>query len=259
ALDAEDELRESDQGVSFFGFVDEILVPARQERLRELIFEVRKLELLVEHEHGLEMLRHMMPRLTAEADQVMRTVQRLSASIRRFLDAREAGERQQVSKLISEIRQLAGRCADEPPAAFEIEFEHRCKIASPAARDFWSPTPRIEASRLSEMDSSESERDSAFETFAKMQRLDWDRMRDAVKRLTRGEEMVSLPRLLAQFPPRSGAVEVLGYLQIAKDDDHLVLPDKTDEIILPPGETYEGKRLLRVPRVIFRPATVAAS
>ncbi|MGI9303699.1 MAG: DUF3375 family protein, partial [Gammaproteobacteria bacterium] len=29
ALDAEDELRESDQGVSFFGFVDEILVPAR--------------------------------------------------------------------------------------------------------------------------------------------------------------------------------------------------------------------------------------
>jgi len=245
ALDAEDELRDSDQGVSFAGFQKEILVPERQERLRRLISEVRSIELIADQKEGLETLRHMMPRLTAEADQVMQTMRRLSASIRRFLDAREAGERREVSRLIGDIRTLARRCADEPPDGFAVEMDDRVGINTMAAREFWSAAPVVEGAALREADTDEAARESAFSDFARMRRLDWERMRDSIRRLTHREDSITLPRLLEEHPPESGAVEVLGYLQIAKDDGHLIIEETTDEIVV-------GDRKLTLPRVVFR-------
>jgi len=248
ALDAEDDLRESDQGISFAGFQKEILVPERQEKLRQLIAEVRTLELVADQKPGLEILRQMMPRLTAEAEQVMQTMRRLSASIRRFLDAREAGERREISRLIGDIRSLARECAAaEPPAGPVAEVDERVEIGHMAVREFWSAAPVIEATRLHESDTDDSEgaRATAFADFAKMRRLDWDRMRDSIRRLTSREESVSLPRLLDENPPESGAVEVLGYLQIAKDDGHLIIEETTDQIRV-------GDRQLTLPRVVFR-------
>jgi len=245
ALDAEDELRQSDQGISFVGFQREILVPERQEQIRRLIAEVRDLELVADQQKGLEALRRMMPSLTAEADQVMETMRRLSTSIRRFLDSREAGDRRRISRFIGEIRTLARRCADDPPDGFYVELDDRVEIGTMAAREFWSSPPRIEAVVLSEGESDEEERESAFSDFAQMRRLNWQRMRESIERLTRREMSVSLPRLLEEHPAESGAVEVLGYLQIAKDDGHLVIEEDTDEIIV-------GDRLLRLPRVVFQ-------
>ncbi len=253
ALDAEDTLSESDQGISFGGFVEEILVPERQEKLRQLISEVRQVELLAEHEKGMELLRSMMPRLTGEANEVMQTIRRLTASIRRFLDAREAGERRQVNKLIGEIRQLARNCADDPPDEFFIEIEHRPAIASPASREFWSTPPQMESVSLTIEEASETQRNAAFADFAKLRRLDWERMRRAIAALVQREGSVSLPKLLEHHPPRSGAIEVLGYLQIAKDDGHIVVDDLTDAVVLPAGDGTK-KRLLKVPKVVFQEA-----
>lgn len=251
ALDAEEQLQQSDQGISFAGFQREILVPEQQEKLRELIAEVKNLDLLSDHEKGMEELNGMMPRLTDEANQVMQTMRRLSSSIRRFLDAREAGDRRQVSQMIVEIRNLARDCEGEPPPGFFIEIEDRPDIGNMPARDFWSPPPNIEVEPLSETNVAEGNRADAFSEFAKMQRLDWERMRHTVERLTQRDEVVSLPRLLEEFPPRTGAVEVLGYIQIAKDDDHVVIEDKTDEVVLA-GEEGLATRILRVPKVVFR-------
>lgn len=245
ALDAEEELRESDQGVSFAGFQSEILVPERQERLRQLIADVRGLELIADQRSGLDALRQMMPSLTAEADQVMQTMRRLSASIRRFLDAREAGDRRQVSRLIGDIRTLARQCASDPPEGFSVELDDRVEINPMAAREFWSAAPVVEASVLREAEDDDEARQNAFSDFARMRRLDWEKMRDTIRRLTRREESVSLPRLLEDHPPESGAVEVLGYLQIAKDYGHLIIEEATDEIVA-------SNRKLTLPRVVFR-------
>jgi hypothetical protein len=79
-----------------------------------------------------------------------------------------------------------------------------------------------------------------------MQRLDWGAMRASVDELTAREPSVSLPRLLELHPPRSGVVEVLGYVQIASDDDHVVIEEESDLVLVPESCT------LAIPRVLFR-------
>ena len=80
ALDAEDVLKEEDQGVSFHEFVRFILSPSQQDKFQAIIQQLMRIEELAEQVDGLETIRRMIPMLLAEAEQVMRTNQRLSAT-----------------------------------------------------------------------------------------------------------------------------------------------------------------------------------
>jgi hypothetical protein len=247
-LDAESLLKESDQGRTFYGFVNLILSPGRQEKLRQLVDEIHQVPDLAGCEEGLEMLRHMMPALTAEAEQVMQTNQRLSASIRRLLDGRVADERRKIALTMDEILNLARQNRNHPPEENEIdlEIEDAIRIFSCFSRTFWTPAAEVEAVALATDEASAEDVDEAFDLFAGMQRLDWGAMRQAIGQMTERETSNSLPRLLEAHPPRSGVVEVLGYVQIASDDDHVLIEEETDSVLVPDA------CLLQIPRVIFR-------
>jgi hypothetical protein len=247
-LDAETVLKESDQGRTFYGFVNLILSPGRQEALRQVVEDVHRVEALAECTDGLEMLRQMMPALTAEAEQVMQTNQRLSASIRRLLDGRIADERRKVALTIDEILTLARQHRNHPPEpdAVDVEVDDALEIFSCFSRTFWSPAAEVDAVALAPDQVSAADVDAAFDLFAGMQRLDWGAMRASVDELTAREPSVSLPRLLELHPPRSGVVEVLGYVQIASDDDHVVIEEESDLVLVPESCT------LAIPRVLFR-------
>jgi hypothetical protein len=109
ALDAEDLLKQEDQGVSFYEFVKLILSPSQTERLEKVIQQVRKIPELMQQQEGMETVRNMITLLQNEAEKVMRTNQRLSATLRRLLDARA-------------FRRAAARCQI---AAGDSVFGHR--------------------------------------------------------------------------------------------------------------------------------------
>jgi len=255
-LDAETVLKDSDQGKSFYGFVNLILSPERQNSLRQLVEEVRRLEQLQPCAEAVETLRHLMPLLTAEAEQVMQTSQRLSASVRRFLDGRLADDRRQVGVIIEEILGMARQNRDAPPSDDEVQLEldSDFKVFSPWSRPFWAPSAEVEAVSLTEAEASEDEVGEAFELLAQMQRLDWQAMRERIRNLTQRDHSVTLPKLLQCHPPQSGAVEVLAYVQIAQDDDHVIIDEESDDILLPANEDDLAPRMLRVPRVVFQAA-----
>tara|TARA_R110002096_G_scaffold114770_11_gene248848 strand:+ start:938 stop:2404 length:1467 start_codon:yes stop_codon:yes gene_type:complete len=252
-LDEEDALRESDAGVSFYEFRNQFFNPQHQDYVRELIDEVRRIAALGANEQGKEALRQMMPALTAQANQVMRTVQRLSGTIRRFLDTQVAAERRKLTELIGEIQALVVANADQPPGEeFSIEVEIKPEFQTPMSREMWSEPPTINRLSVSDATGSTELADAEFDLFVQMRRLDWSDMRSKIRHLTQRDEAASLPRLLQENPPKSGAVEVLAYVQIAQDDGHIVKPDEQEEVELPPGELFHGKRILTIPRVIFR-------
>jgi len=251
-LDAESVLKESDQGRSFYGFVHLVLSPARQEELRQLIARLHGIEALRSQEDDFETLRTMIPALTAEAEQIMQTIQRLSASIARLLDGRIADERRQVALTMDELLKQACQARNHPPEDAELEIDTGFKVFSPFSRIFWSPAPAIETVALQEDEVEEAEMDEAFDLLAQMRRLDWQAMKETIREATSAEASVSLPRLLQAHPPRSGAVEVLAYVQIAEDGNHLVDPCESDDIPLPHTGRSSPGRTLRVPRVIFR-------
>lgn len=251
ALDAEDVLKSEDQGVSFHEFVRLILSPAHQEKFESIIDQVLRLEELAEQSDSLETVRRMLPTLLAEAKKVMRTNQRLSTTLRRLLDARSARERQRVAQLLREIRGLAAAAAGAPPReSVGLEVETGVDLHWPMARSFWSASPRFASVNLAEHAVDDDRRREVFRALARFERLDWPMMRRRVRAAVSRHGSATLRGVLGEYPPTAGVVEVLGYLQIARDDGHLLRRDAVEEILLPPGPS--GRALaLTVPLVTF--------
>jgi hypothetical protein len=193
----------------------------------------------------------MVTLLQTEADKVMRTNQRLSATLRRLLDARAHAERQQVARLLREIRGYAAALAANPPHDVELELELEAGIESPFRRTFWVEPLHFEAMDLTDYEVDENSRREAFQRLAAMHRLDWREMRHRIKQLVDVNGVATLRELLQIHPPESGVIEVLGYVQIACDDGHLVNPSVTQEVLVPATTSEESSVLITVPLVTF--------
>jgi Protein of unknown function (DUF3375) len=252
ALDAEDVLKEEDQGVSFYEFVKLILSPTQTEKLERIIREVRRLPELMDQQDGLETVRHMVTMLQAEAEKVMRTNQRLSTTLRRLLDARAHSERRRVAQLLREIRSLAVSLSPEPPRdTVGIDVEVDLDIESPFRRTFWSEPARFETMDLTDFEADEDDRLAAFRRLASMNRLDWRTMRGRIREIIRQKSAPTLGELLDEHPPDGGVIEVLGYLQIARDDGHLVNPEAHESVVVQPTSNGGRPIELAIPLVTF--------
>jgi hypothetical protein len=250
ALDAEDLLKREDQGVSFYEFVRFILSPAQQDKLQATLAQLGRIGDLAEHPEGLETFRRMIPLLLAEAEKVMRTNQQLSATLRRLLAARGRPDVQRVGRLCRDILGLAASRSGRKRPTIGVEVETRAAIASPFARAFWSEPPRFAFAELMEA-GAEIRRTEAVHLFAQLRRLDWRRMRGTIEEAVGRHGTLTLGELLRESPPQAGAVEVLGYVQIAHDEGHIVSPAAEEEIVLPPAGPATRAHVLTVPLVRF--------
>jgi hypothetical protein len=252
ALDSEDVLKQDDQGVSFHEFVRFILSPTQQEKLQSLIMDLVRIKDIASQHEGLTTVRRMVPLLLAEAEKVMRTNQRLTATLRRLLDARSASERKRLALLLQEIRAHAASMASDPPQ-LGIEVDTGISLSSPFSRTFWSRPAEFEAMDLTEHQVDEDTRRQMFHLLAQMHRLDWKTMRDQVRRLVNEHGSATLRQIAETFPPTAGIVELLGYLQIAQDDGHLISKDESEEILLRAGTDSDRKLKVMVPLTYFMP------
>jgi hypothetical protein len=97
---------------------------------------------------------------------------------------------------------------------------------------------------------------AAFRNLAGLQRLDWEAMRENVANMLRETSRIPLPELLIAHPPSAGAVEVLGYVQIAHDDGRHIDKQVTETIRLHPLADCavpgaDDSELFEVPHVVF--------
>ena len=252
ALDAEDVLKKKDQGVSFNEFVKLILSPVKTKQLEQIIQGIRVIPELDQQQEGIEVVRGMITLLQNEADKVMRTNQRLSTTLRRLLDPQAHAERQRITQLLKEIRQLAVTQSTDPPEKLVgVDIEVKLHIQSPFRRTFWVEPVQIESVELADFEVDEGDRLSTFQQLAAMQRLDWHSMKDRVQEMTSFNNTLTLSELLETFPPESGAIEVLGYIQIAQDEGHSVSMDEFEQVVIPPINEIDQWVELRIPLVTF--------
>ncbi len=138
ALDAEEGLKGEDQGISFDEFARLILSPSKQEHVEQIIERVIEIETLAGDREGLRRLRDMVPALTAEARKVLRTYQSLSSTLRRLLDRDVRSERQRLTQVLSDIRGLAVKLADDPnrSQALRFDVETDLEVSLPLERPY---------------------------------------------------------------------------------------------------------------------------
>ena len=249
-------MKHDDQGVSFQEFYRFIASPERQDKLQAIIAELSRIDELAQQRDGLVTVRRMVPSLLADAEKVLRTNQRLSATLRRLLDTRAASDRQRVARVLADIRNLATQLA--PRAPFEgvvVMVDEGVDIATPFSRTFWAPSATFEGSStvLAELLVDDARRLEAFRQLALLHRLDWKAMRGHVESIARRDGSATLHQIIKEHPPKAGVVELLGYLQIARDDGHVVSQEHEEEIVLHPDVPTGVARRVIVPMIIFLP------
>lgn len=260
AMDAEDALRTDDQGVSFYEFFRLIQSTEQQRQLRAIIVQLNQIHELAEQTEGLKAVRRMMPQLMSEAAKVTQTERRLSSTLRRLLDAQAHHERQRVAELLREIRGLAAAMSHQPPVDdVAIELDDTISLYSPVSRQFWTEPSEFESIDLTEQVADDDRREDLFRDFAKLHRIDFRAMRSLIQDSIRERGRVSLVELLDQAPPQSGVMDVLGYIQIATDDGHVIDHELSEEVVIPSGMDSQRTLIVTVPRIVFIAKDAAAN
>ncbi|QEG02780.1 hypothetical protein Mal15_69010 [Stieleria maiorica] len=260
ALDAEDLIKQQDEGVSFDAFVAFLFAPQAQAKLRETIAEVTHLDALTGERAAIQHIRAMVPSLLAEADNVLRQTGRLSQTLRRLLDDQSAGHRKRTAEVLREIRTLASRLkhhvaqSDQPPPdEIGLKVETTIGLGNPFARPFWTPPQVFETTpetRVVDMETAQRE----ARKLAGLKRLEWDRMREVIAHATGKSPSIRLSQLLKTRPLKVGIIELVGWIQIAHEDGHRIDRDATEEIHVTAEDVITGQTRplrVRVPVVTF--------
>jgi len=250
ALDAENRLKEEDQGASFDAFVKLILSQSRQDELESLIRSLDEIIELQQQQDGKLRIRNMVGNLTAEAEKVLDTTRRLSAVLRRLLDSRTSSMRQRLATVLREIQSAATGQA-ESPSGIGLDVFTDLELSNVYQRTFWEAPLEFESVWLANDEQSVADQQRAFMQLAAMQRLDWDSMRQNISSAIRNGRRTTLGELIEEFPPSAGSIELLGYIQLAHDDGHEVDEHQTETVSIVVDKTSGEVQSFEIPQVVF--------
>ena len=244
-LDAQEQLRESSQGQSFYAFWDFLLAPERRKEFAELIELAYALPALADDLRNDVFLRRLQFSLRTEGSKVVASNERLVAQLRRVLDARQSAERREVGRLIQEIKTLAYRARNLPTTTELIDVDSNIALSSVMSKAPWAPATNIGFGGAFQVSEGGDYRET-LALFLRLHPVDFERLRQNIRDCLQTRVQIALPDLLALRPPRNGVLEVLAYLLIADSDGPHVVFESFDSIELP-GEA----RRFRVPQVVF--------
>ncbi|MEM8671632.1 MAG: DUF3375 family protein [Planctomycetota bacterium] len=251
ALDADDRLKEEDQGSSFQAFVGLILSQTQQDELERIICQLDEITELAMQVDGKHRVKGMIKSLSAEAEKVLRTTRRLSSTLRRLLDSRTSTTRLRLAQVLREIQSHAARHAEaRPDIGMDVFTE--LDLLNVSQRTFWESPIEFDDIDIKTDEPDEGDRLMAFRHLAEMQRLDWESMRSNITTLLNASEQITLPGLLEVYPPKGGSIEVLGYIQLAHDDGHDVDESQIEVVYIFDPDSDEVLRPYEIPRVLFR-------
>lgn len=227
AMDAEDLLRQADEGISFYAFVAFLFSPSQQSALRASIDELQQLQALTDQTPQLARVRTMVPRLLGESEKVMRTTGRLSATLRRLLDTRASEHRVRLANVIGDIRDAAMKLRGNATHVPEWCVETLLDMQTPFARTFWIAPDVFSAQAPVPHEFNEIRTQELAAAIAKLNQLDFKKLRGRILEATSEGNQVTIGQLMRDpnmhgVNASDGVVELLGMVQIAHDDGHFI-------------------------------------
>jgi hypothetical protein len=248
-LDTHAALKDSSQGQSFYAFWNLLSSPTKQRHWRDLVRQLYSLESIDPGLRANKLLERLSSRLLVEGERVVRSNERMAATLRRALESIATGEDRRLRELVREIQQLALSSRLTPPteeAFFEVGGPPN--LFSTFSRSFW----QLEVSGRvgGDVEFAEEILDwEAVQRFRNLSDLNLSRLREQVQTCLVSSDSVLLSEILRKFPPREGILEVIGYLVLAlQDSTHYVAEDQFSHL----QTATDGKSARwRFPEVLF--------
>ena len=248
ALDRIDELKDNDQGRSFYSFWEFLISDARQDELKLLVGKV--LELLAERDIPARdpLLTSLKRQLHANGQKVFESNQMLAEKLNRIIAEQNLKDRKRLLQTIDEIRDLAMKGVVPVGAGQDFwSVEADATIMLPMDRPLGEPAVTVaETVRpdITDTDLGDVELQALFDNFFVNTAALEQRIRD----LLRSRVQVSLAEVLEAYPVSQGLAEVITYMGIASNSPKHLINEKekfTVEIDPLSGKTVQ------LPQIIY--------
>ncbi|HZO76331.1 MAG TPA: DUF3375 domain-containing protein [Ktedonobacteraceae bacterium] len=259
-LDADAQLKDSDQGRSFYSFWEFLLSPSQSDELKSLLAQVADLPELRSALSEDYLLMRLPSYLVTAGEKVVQSNARLAEQLRRLLDEQIQAENRRVQELIQEIKHAAYRLNLTIPANTALlELEGAPEIQLVMERTFWEPpkTPTFDKQpgSIHEEDLEDLDLASLYDQFS----INEEELERHIETLLESQPQIRLSEVLEQYPVEKGLAEVLAYCALAaRDPRHFIDPDISEEIVFASLTEATPETVLRIPRIYYRRKTYAS-
>lgn len=245
ALDADDLLRNRDQGRSYFGFRLLMRSMESREELSQLVD--RAVELAGEQGLETDVFNNLLGRLHNEVSTVQDAYRGISAQLRRIVEEQFAREARYLRDLLNETRALAFRCREDPPIETIFHWEEALHFNNLMEMPFWEP-PTV--ARFGGINKGDEDNGKWREVLSKVGKpLDLPRYRLRVDQALESRVQITLRELIDLHPIENGAVDLVCYLAVASErDGNLIRAEQRERIDL--NRRYQP-RYAELDQIIF--------
>ncbi|MBI4945542.1 MAG: DUF3375 domain-containing protein [Bacteroidetes bacterium] len=248
-FDSLDELKQTDQGKSFYAFWNFMIDDTSQDELKYLVNEVYKILEDRNIEYNEKFLRKVKTLLHLAGRKVLDSNNLVADKLSRVIAEKDSLDRKKARETINEIRNLALQLVDKIPS-FEhyISIEGDARIDLPMERKYageeeiiseFKEQPNIAANIV---DFNSLNRVVNSNHISKVQLL------KNVQRFLNDKPSVVLSEVLNEYPVTKGLAEVLGYFSLVPQNEKYFINQEQTEYL---QFDFENEKYLKAPQIIF--------
>ena len=243
-----DELKDTDQGKSFYAFWNFLLDDASLDELKALVEEVYNILDDRGIEYNDKFLRKAKTILHSSGRKVWDSNNLLADKLTRIIAEKNLEERKKVKETTHHIRQLALQMIDKKHV-FDayIDIDGDAEINLPMERKLGEE--QITSEYYEQPKSAENIIDfDALSSLTNMQHVNRKKLLDNIETLLNEKETVTLREVLEKFPIENGLAEVLAYISLLQVNDKYLLNKEKMEYL---KFDFENDKYLKAPQIIY--------
>lgn len=247
-FDALDELKESDQGKSFYTFWNFLIDDTSQDELRTLTTEVYRI--LDERNIATDnfFLKRIKTILHGSGRKVLNSNNLMAEKLSRVIAERDVAERRKMRDTITEIRKLALQTINNPLPDYEgILIETNADIHMPMERRLGEEKVIPDFDLRPETFDAVIDLQSMARLFNPNQ-VNRVELQKNIHRILENRSQVTLGEVIREYPLTKGLGEAIGYVSLLNQEKKVIINEAEKEYLLLDSET---QRYLEVPQIIF--------
>jgi hypothetical protein len=247
-FDSLDELKETDQGKSFYAFWNFLLDDASQDELKTLVDEVYNILEDRDIEYNDRFLRKAKSILHLSGRKVWDSNNLLADKLTRIIAEKNLEERKKVKETINGIRQLALKLIDkklsvdtfiEIDGIVEINLSMERKLGEEQIFSEFNEQPKS-AENILDIES--------LGNISNLRHINRKELLNNIESLLNERETITLSEVLNKFPITKGLAEVLGYVSLLQINEKFILNKGQTEYL---KFDFENEKYLKAPQIIF--------
>jgi hypothetical protein len=249
-FDALDELKESQQGKSFYAFWSFILNPDLQKEWESLTKELyRTLE-----EKSIPVndffLKGMKKLLHSSGQKVYKANDKMAEKLSRIIRESETSKSEVTKNIIQDIKKALveiSKSKKKPDISFELETDIEINISFERKLTFEQTQELIYTHKPKIADEDISHSGRIGKLFAQSS-IDKDLLRKRIKDMLKEKTQTTLLEVVENYGGiRKGLPELFGYIGVVKDFKHFINPEKNQHIVF----DSENKKQIKIPEIIL--------